>query len=142
MKKKSYVCNLILAVLVGSVLAVFLLCKTFFPALILPAWDIPLLLGLSLVALVVDHWLAPDVEREWVMTTLLAVAVFGLLPLCAGLASPMLALKLAAVGGAAYVISAILLDSALHRLSAAPWAPIPVAFVLFLAGQCFTNILF
>lgn len=145
MKEKSYVCNLVLALLVGVVLAAFLVSKAFFPAFIIPAWDIPLLLGLSLVALVIDHWVAPDAGREWVLTTLLAVATFGLLPLCAGLADLMLALKLAVAGGITYVVAAVLLGSALHRLSTAPrskGASMAVAFVLFLAGQCFTNIVF
>lgn len=145
MKEKTYVCNLVLAALWGLVLAVFVVCRALFPGVILPAWDIPLLLAVSLVSLLIDHWAAPAAGRSWGLTALLALLTFGLLPLCAGLADAMTALKLAVAGGVTYTVAAVLFGSILDRLSSGPsakGAPVAAAFVLFLAGQCFTNIFF
>ena len=120
MKEKTYVCNLVLAALWGLVLAVFVVCRALFPGVILPAWDIPLLLAVSLVSLLIDHWAAPAAGRSWGLTALLALLTFGLLPLCAGLAHGVLALKLAVAGGVTYTVSALLFHSIVERLSTGP----------------------
>ena len=145
MKDKTYVLNLILALLWTALLATFLLCRTFFPANILPPMDVPLLLGTSLAALLLEHYFASGAQRSWAAMAGLAALTFGLLPLCAGAADGLMALKLAAIGGLTFVISAILFDSMLCRLSSGPStkaAPVIAAFGLFLAGQCFTSIFF
>lgn len=145
MKEKTYFLNSILAILWAVQLVGFLICRTFWPANILPPVDVPLLLGVSLVALLLEHWLVPGVHRSWGILALLAALTFGLLPLCAGAADGTMALKLAVIGGITFVISAVLFDSMLCRLSSGARtkaAPVIAAFCLFLAGQCFTNIFF
>ena len=145
MKHKPYFLNLVLVLLWAVQLAACLLCRTFFPANILPPMDIPLLLGVSLAALLLEHYLAPGAQRAWAAMAGLAALTFGLLPLCAGATDGLMALKLAGIGGLTFVISTMLFDSMLCRLSSGPRtkaAPVIAAFGLFLAGQCFTNIFF
>ena len=145
MKEKIYFLNIMLVILWAVQMMVFLLCRVFWPANILPAMDIPLLLGISLVALLLDHRLAPGKRRSWVALAILAALTFGLLPLCAGIANGMEAVKLAFIGGITFVVSTALFDSMLCRISSgakAKAAPLMAAFGLFLAGQCFTNIFF
>lgn len=142
MKEKTYVLNILLALLWGLQMVLFVVSRAFWPANILPAMDIPLLLGASLLALLAEHWLAPGGQRPWALLVLLAALTFGLLPLCAGLADAVLALKLAGAGGVTFGVSTALFDSMLSRLSSGKAAPVMAAFGLFLAGQCFTNIFF
>ena len=145
MKETGYMLNILLAALWGAVLAGFLVCRTLFPAVILPGFDIPLLLGVSLAALLAEHYLHLRAKRPWAGLTALAAATFGLLPLCAGAAAAPEAVKLALSGGTTVLLATALFDSVIERLSsasAAKAAPAAAGFVLFLAGQCFTNILF
>lgn len=145
MKDKTFFLNTALAALWALLLAGFLLCRTFLPAVILPPVDIPLLLGVSLIALLLDHRFAPGAQRSWAALALLAALTFGLLPLCAGIADGALALKLAVAGGVTFTASTLLFDAICDRLASGAHtkaAPATAAFVLFLAGQCFTNIFF
>lgn len=145
MKDKTFFLNILLALLWMVLLAAFLVIRTFWPANILPPMDLPLLLGVSLAALLLEHWAAPGTQRSWVNLVILAALTFGLLPLCAGFVSGMMALKLAIIGGIVFAGTTVLFDSLLSRLSSGTGtkaAPVIAAFCLFLAGQCFTNIFF
>lgn len=145
MKERSYFLNILLAILWGALLAVFVVYRAFFPAAILPSLDLPLLLAVCLAALLLEHDLAPGAEHSWGVMTVLAAVTFGLLPLCAGVAVGVEAVKLAAFGGVTFLISGVLFGSMVQRISSGPSAkaaPAVAAFVLFLAGQCFTNIFF
>ena len=145
MKEKTFVLNSLLTILWAMQMAAVLLLRAFYPAAILPAMDIPLLLGVSLIALLLEHWIAPQANRSWAVLVLLAALTFGLLPLCAGFAGTAPALKLALFGGATFAIVTALFDSMCSRLASGPaakLAPVMAAFGLFLAGQCFTNIFF
>lgn len=145
MKTVSYFRVLLLTAFWGLLLAVVVVIRALSPAVNLPAMDIPLLLAVSLLVLLTDHYLGRSGPGVPVVTAAPAALAFGLLPLCAGLAVPMTALKLALAGGLTFLAASLLFDSAIHRLSTGPRAkaaPVAAAFALFLAGQCFTNIFF
>jgi len=145
MKDRTYFLNIVLSVLWAALLLGLMVCRTFWPANIMPSLDVPLLLAVSLAALLLEYYLAPGAQRSWIATALLAAATFGLLPLCSGAVSAMVALKLAIVGGITFTVAALLFGSMVDRLASggkSKFAPIVAAFGLFLAGQCFTNILF
>ena len=145
MKRKSYMFNILLAVVLGVALAVAMLWQAFYPAIILPPLDVPLLQAVSLLALLAEHWIAPNQPRSPGVLAILAAMTFGLLPMCAGFTSGIMAVKLGVAGGVTGLISVALFDAMVDRISDTgdtKLAPIISAFVLFLAGQCFTTIFF
>ena len=58
MKEKRYVLNTTLAVVLGITLAVCVVLKVCIPAAVLPPLNIPNMTAISLIALVLDHYLA------------------------------------------------------------------------------------
>ena len=143
--EKSFLRNTLLSAVWGLALAGAVLCRAFRPAVILPSPDVPLLLAVSLLALSAERYLAPPVPQARLLPALLAGATFGLLPLCGGLTDGTMAIRLALIGGTVFAVTALLFDSICERLASGPktkTAPAVAAFVLFLAGQCFTNIFF
>lgn len=145
MKTISCFRNILLAGLWGLLLAGCLTARAFVPAINLPAMDLPLLLLISLLSLLADHYVKGAVSAVPVVSAALAAVTFGLMPLCAGLADLLTAGKLALVGGLTYLAASVLFDSMVHRLSTGPRvkaAPIVGALVLYLAGQCFSSIFF
>ena len=144
MKDKRYVLNTALAAILGIALLVCVFIRTFAPAVILPKLDIPNMVLLSLVALLLDHYLASGAKRCYLCSAVLAALTFGLLPFASGFAGIMDALKLALVGGIVFTVSALLYTSVQDRLSSGPVAkaaPILSALGLYLAAQCFTGII-
>lgn len=145
MKEKNWRLNLLLCVLWGLLLAIFVLVRTFFPAAVLLPLDVPLLLAVSLGALLLERPLAPSRKRCWPGVALLAALAFGLLPLCAGLAGGPAAGKLAVVGGITFALTTVVFDSLVSRLpprSRTGVGTAAAAFVLFLAGQVLTNLFY
>ena len=143
--EKSFLRNTFLAAVWGLALAGAVLCRTFRPSVILPPSDVPLLLAVSLLALLAERYLAPPAPQARLLPALLAGVTFGLLPLCGGLIDSIMAVKLALIGGTVFAVTALLFDSICDRLASGTYtkAALPIAaFVLFLAGQCFTNIFF
>ena len=99
---------------------------------------------LSLVALVLDHYIAPGAKRCYICIPVFAFITFGLLPLAAGYAGMMEALKLAVVGCVVFTVTTFLYTSIKERLAygpATPLAPFMSAFGLYLAAQCFSGII-
>ena len=144
MKNNKYFLNTALAVVLGAVLAVCMLLRSFLPAIILPRLSIPNMVLLSLTALLADHYIAGDTKRCWLCAALLSALTFGLLPWAASLADVLEALKLAAVGGVTFTVTAWLYTSIQSRLASGPIAkaaPILSALGLYLASQCFMGIM-
>lgn len=144
MKTKTYFLNTALAVLLAAALLVAVLVRTFAPVIIIPRLDIPAMLLLSLAVLLADHYLAPGAKRGWVSLFLLAALTFGLLPWAACFVDGLRALKLAAVGGAVFTVTAWLYTAIQDRISTGPvsWAaPWVSALCLFLAGQSFMGLM-
>ena len=86
MKNQKYFLNTALAVIFGLVLLAIVLIRTFAPVIILPKLDIPNLVLISLVALVLDHYLAPEADRCYICIPVLGAVfislMYGVLYLC------------------------------------------------------------
>ena len=144
MKKNQYFLNTALAAVVGMVLAVCVLLRTFIPAIILPQLSIPNMVLLSLIALLLDHYLAKGAKRCWLCVPILSALTFGLLPYAASFVGVTDALLLAAVGGVTFTATTWLFTSIQSRLASGPIAkaaPFLCALGLYLASQCFMGIL-
>ena len=138
MKKNTYTLNTILAALLGAILLVCVLVRTFAPRIILPELDIPMLTLISLAALVLDHYLAPNAERCYLCIPVFSAITFGLLPFAACFVSGAKAAELAVIGCLVFNLMTWLFSSMMDRLSSGPAAkaaPILSAFGLYLAVQ-------
>ena len=138
MKKNTYTLNTILAAVLGAALLVCIFVRTFAPRMILPELDISNLVLISLVALVLDHYLAPNADRCYVCVSVFSAITFGLLPFAAAFVGAMEALKLAVAGGIVFTVMTWLFSSVQDRLSTGPAAkaaPVVSAFGLYLAVQ-------
>lgn len=138
MKNKTYILNTILAAVLGLALLTAQLVRAFAPLIILPDLGVPNLVLLSLIVLVLDHYLAPGADRCYICIPVFAALTFGLLPWAAGFAAPAAALKLALLGGVAFTAVTWLYTSIQDRLSSGPAAkaaPVLSALGMYLACQ-------
>lgn len=144
MNKKTYTLNVLLAVILGAVLLVSVLVRTFAPRMILPALDVPNMVLISLIALLADHYLAPGADRCYICIPVFSAVTFGLLPFAACFVGAGEALKLAVLGAVVFTSVTWLFSSMMDRLSSGPaakLAPMLSALGLYLAAQCFMGIL-
>lgn len=138
MKNKTYILNTLLAAVLGLALLTAQLVRAFAPLVIIPALDAPNLVLLSLIALVLDHYLAPKADRCYICIPVFSALTFGLLPWAAGFVTAAAALKLALLGAAAFTAITWLYSSIQNRLSSGPAAkaaPVLSALGLYLACQ-------
>ena len=137
--KNTYRLNTFLAAVAGLVFLGYLTEHAFAPAAILPPLDLMLVSGISLVALILEHYSGKPVEgRCWPVTALLSALTFVLLPLAAGLMSGQELLRFALVSWAAFMVLTFLFTAICQRLASSPAskiAPLLSAGVLFLAVQ-------
>lgn len=144
MKNKTYLLNTLLAVVLGVYLLACVILRTFFPVIILPKAGIPNMVLVSLIALVLDHYLVPDAPRCYICIPVLSAVTFGLLPFAACFVSGMEAVKLAAVGSLTFTATTWLFTTIQDRLSSGPAAKASAFFSavsLYMAAQCFMGIL-
>ncbi len=144
MKEKNYFLSVILAITMAVAMVAVVLFKTFAPAVVLPDMNIPNMAGLSLVVLLLEHYLAPNSRRCYVWVGIFSLLTFGLLPYAAGYVALSQVWKVALVGGALFTLLTWLFDSIMDRLSTGPkaaLAPVISAFGLYLAFQVFAGIL-
>ena len=136
---KKYTLNTILPVVLGAYLLVTVIVRTFWPRMILPVLDLSMITAISLVALLIDHYLAPGAERCYICIPVFAAVTFGLLSFGAylGIAA---AAALAVKGCIVFTAVTWLFSSMVDRLSTGPAAkeaPFVSAMGLYLAVQCF-----
>ena len=144
MKNKTYILNTLLAGVLGVILLGAVLVRTFGPAIIIPEWNIPSLVLVSLLALLLDHYVAPGDKRCYICIPLFSAETFGLLPWAAGFAGAGESLVFALAGGIVFTVTTWLYSSIQERLSSGPAAkaaPFLSALGLYLASQCFMGIL-
>ncbi len=142
MKQNKYLLPTALTAVLTLALLGAVVCRTFFPRVIFPAPDIPGMVLLSLAALLLDHYCAPEAPRSYPLAVLFSAAAFGLLPYAAGFAAPAEGLKLALGGGCVFPITTWLYTGIRERLSSGPknpLAPLLSALGLYLAAQCFAG---
>ena len=138
MKNKTYTLNTVLAVLLGTVLLVCVLVRTFAPRIIMPHLDVVNMTLISLAALVVDHYLAPDAKRCYICIPVFSAITFGLLPFAACFVGGLEALKLGITGGIVFTAVTWCFSAMMERISTGPVAkaaPFVSAFGLYLAIQ-------
>ena len=144
MKENTYLLNTLLAVVLGVLLLVAVIVRAFAPIILIPELNIPNLVLLSLIALLLDHYLGKGAKRCHLCILVLSALTFGLLPLAACFVGVWEALKLAVVGGIVFTVCTWLFSSVQERLSSGPAAkaaPVLSALGLYLAAQCFAGIL-
>ena len=138
MKNKTYTLNTVLALLLGAVLLVCVLVRTFAPRIIMPHLDVVNMTLISLAALVIDHYLALDAKRCYICIPVFSAITFGLLPFAACFVGGMEALKLGITGGIVFTAITWSFSAMMDRLSTGPVAkaaPVVSAFGLYLAIQ-------
>ncbi len=144
MKNKTYILNTLLAAVLGVSLLVCILVRTFAPNFIIPELDILNMLLVSLVTLLLDHYVAKDAKRCYICIPVFSAITFGLLPFAACFVGAMEALKLGVIGCVVFTAATWLFTSMMDRLSTGPAAkaaPFMSAFGLYLAFQAFAGIL-
>ena len=144
MKNRKYTSNVALPLVLGVFLLVCVLIRTFNPMAVLPRLDVPMVVLVSLVALLASHYLGNGRQACDVIFLALAMVTFGLLPFVTGFATGLEALKLALVGGVAFFVAGWLFDEMMERLSSGPVAkaaPVLSALGLYLAAQCFAGMI-
>ncbi len=144
MKNKTYTLNTLLTAVLSVALLACILIRTLAPRMILPRLDIPNMVLVSLVALVLDHYIAPGAKRCYICIPLFAAVTFGLLPFAACFVGIWDALKLALAGAVVFTLVTLLYSTIQDRLSSGPAAkaaPILSALGLYLAFQAFAGII-
>ena len=144
MKKTIYLLPVVLIAVLFVALLAGMLIQIFQPAVILPALNIPNMVLLSLVALLLEHFISKGSPRCYVCVVLFGIAAFAALPLMAGFACVHDFWKFGLVGGVTFAVTTGLFTSAVKRLKTGPKAPaalVMTCFGIYLASQCFAGIL-
>lgn len=138
MKKNTMMANTLLAVVLGAGLLAGMVWRTFMPNVVLPSLDINAMVGITLIALLLEYFIAGVQKRNWALQIVYAAATFMLLSLVAGIAEN--GILMYALGGVVFGVITFLFDSMVQRLEVTTdkkYAVIPTALVLYLACQCF-----
>ena len=144
MKNKTYILNTLLTAVLCIALLAAVLVRTFVPAIIIPQLDIPNMVLLSVIALLLEHFLAPMNPRCYICIPVFSLITFGILPLMAGFACQHDFWKYGLVGGLAFTATTFLFTSATQRLLTGPKAKAAAVITgvgIWLAAQCFAGIL-
>ncbi len=136
--------NSFLALVVGLTILLMFISKTFLPGAMLLQLSMPNIAGICLIALLLNHYLGSKETGNILLNALLGGIILGIIPVAGGVTIGMGALKLAIVGGVEYAVLSWLFGSMINRMESTistKLAPVPTAFVLFLACQGLANIL-
>ena len=144
MKNNKYLLNTILAAVVFVALAVMLVVRVCLPAAVLPPVNIPNMVLLSVIALLLEHFLTKGNPRCYICIPVFGAITFGILPLMAGFACQHTFWKFGLVGGVVFTVTTFLFTSAQDRLLTGPKAKAAIvvtAVGIWLASQCFAGII-
>ena len=136
--QKSYRLFTILSIVTALACLAHVLYNAFAPQAMLPAMDLMWICAVSLVALVIDHYAAPNAERCWPLVPVFGLVIFGALPYFAGLLGGLELVKFAVTGAVAFTVLTALYSIAADRLAAgksSKAAPVVTGLLLFLAVQ-------
>ena len=137
---KKYLLNTFLAVVFTAALLAMVIARAICPVLIFPGFGVPNLVLISLIALLLDHYIVKDAPRCYICIPVFAFLTFALLPMAAGIIAPANALMLGIKGAVVFTVTTWLFTSMADRISTGPQAklaPVMSAFGLYLASQCF-----
>ena len=137
---KKYMLNTFLVTVLTAALLAMLIARAICPVLIFPGFGVPNLVLISLIALVLDHYIVKDAPRCYICIPVFAFLTFALLPLAAGVIAPAHAMMLGIKGCIVFTVTTWLYTSMADRIATGPsarLAPIMSAAGLYLASQCF-----
>ena len=137
---KKYMLNTFLIAVATLALLAMVVARALCPVLILPGFGIPNLVAVSLVALLLDHYIVKDAPRCYICIPVLAFLTFGLLPFVSGFIQPFQILSLGINGAVTFTVTTWLFSSMMDRISTGPsakLAPVVSAIGLYLASQIF-----
>jgi hypothetical protein len=87
---KKYMLSTFLAAVSTAALLAMVIARAICPILVFPGFGVPNLVLISLIALLLDHYIAKEAPRCYLCIPVFAFLTFALLPLAAGIiASPM-----------------------------------------------------
>ena len=144
MKNNKYLLSTILAAVVFVALAVMLVVRVCLPAAVLPPINIPNMVLLSVIALLLEHFLTRGNPRCYICIPVFGAITFGILPLMAGFACQHTFWKFGLVGGVVFTVTTFLFTSAQDRLLTGPKARaamVITALGIYLASPCFAGII-
>lgn len=144
MKNNKFLLHTVLAAVLFAALAACLLVRVWVPAAILPPLNIPNMVLISVIALLLEHFLSRSNPRCYWFTAVFGVVSFGVLPLMAGFACVHDFWKYGLIGGCVFTATTFLFTSATQRLLTGPKAHAAVALTavgIYLAAQGFAGIL-
>ena len=137
---KKYLLNTFLAAVLTAVLLVMVFARAMCPVLIFPGFGVPNLVLISLIALLLDHYIVKDAPRCYICIPVFAFLTFAVLPLAAGFIQPFEILGLGIKGCITFTVTTWLFTSMADRISTGPQAklaPVMSAMGLYLASQIF-----
>ena len=144
MKNNQYLLNTILAIVVFAACAIALVVRVCIPAAIIPVLNIPNMVALSVIALLIEHFLTQGNPRCYICIPVFGALTFGILPLMAGFACQHTFWKYGLAGAAVFTATTFLFTSAQDRLLTGPKAKAAMTFTaigIWLASQCFAGII-
>lgn len=144
MKNKTFFINTLLAVVLGLVLLVAVAVRVFMPIVIIPELDILNMVLISLAALLAEHYLLEERERNYVWIFVLSCITFGLLPWVAGFTAAKEIVKVAITGGIVFTAVTWLFTSMQERILSGKSSKLTIAvcaFGIYLAAQCFAGMI-
>ena len=144
MKNNKYLLNTILTIVLFAFCAAGLLIRVWNPAAVLPVLNIPNMVAISVLALLIEHFLTKGNPRCYICIPVFSALTFGLLPLMAGFACQHTFWKYGLVGGVVFTVTTFLFTSAQDRLLTGPKAKaamVITAIGIWLASQCFAGII-
>ncbi len=144
MKNNPFLLSVSLVAVLFVACAACLLVRVWLPAAIIPPLNIPNMVLLSVIALLLEHFIARGNPRCYWAVAAFGVLSFGVLPLMAGFACVHTFWKLGLIGGIVFTVTTFLFTSATQRLLTGPKARLAVILTgvgIWLAAQCFAGIL-
>lgn len=143
MKKTFYLKNTLLAAEIGILCLAVVLAGTFVPGCVLPRFDIPFMVLLSVIPMVISSYKKAEDGENCLYSMVFAGLVFAVLPFCAGWNTGMPAGKLFVTGALVFGITDLFYSAVRTRVASGPKAPFALAangVILYLASQCFQNL--
>lgn len=144
MKNNRYFLNTVLVVVLFVAGVIGMIVKVMLPDAVFPPLNIPNMVLLSVIALYLEHLIAPNNPRCYICIPIFGVLSFGVLPLFAGFACQHTFWKIGLVGGIVFTVVTYLFTSVTERLQTGPKARGALLFTclgIFLAAQCFAGII-
>ena len=137
---KKYMLSTFLAFVFTLALLAMVIARALCPVLVFPGFGVPNLVLISLIALLLDHYIVKHAPRCYLCIPVFAFLTFAILPFVAGFIQPFEILGLGIRGAVTFTVTTWLFSSMADRIATGPQAklaPIMSAFGLYLASQCF-----